>query len=79
MNFHGLKLLASCGSGAYGEVWYCEDISGKRMAVKIVSKKKIGEHWKREFRGIVNYRKITDENNSLLKIFHVSEDDECVS
>ena len=76
-SFHGLKLLEFCGSGAYGDVYYCEDISGKKMAVKIVSKKKIGEHWKREFRGIVNYRKITDENNSLLKIFHVSEDDEC--
>ena len=76
-SFQGLKLLEFCGSGAYGDVYYCEDISGKKMAVKIVSKKKIGEHWKREFRGIVNYRKITDENNSLLKIFHVSEDDEC--
>ena len=40
--FHGLKLLVNCGSGAFGEVWYCEDLSGRKLAVKILSKKKIG-------------------------------------
>ena len=39
--FHGLKLLAHCGGGAYGDVFYSEDISGRRMAVKIISKKKL--------------------------------------
>ena len=58
MNFHDLKLLASCGGGAYGEVWYCEDISGKRMALKIVSKKRLGNSWERELKGVINYRKI---------------------
>ena len=76
-NFHGLKLLAHCGGGAFGDVYYCEDPSGKRMALKIVSKKKIGDHWERELKGVKNYRKITEENNPLLKIFHVAEDENC--
>ena len=75
-NFHGLKLLISCGGGAYGDVYYCEDISGKKMAVKIVSKKKLGDSWERELRGVINYRKITENAPGLLQIFHVEEDDE---
>ena len=75
--FHGLKLLSACGGGAYGEVWYCEDISGRRMALKIVSKKKIGPHWERELRGVRNYCRITGNNAALLQIYHVEEDEEC--
>ncbi|MBQ8754100.1 MAG: protein kinase [Lentisphaeria bacterium] len=74
--FHGLRLLELCGSGAYGEVWYCEDISGRRMALKILSKKKLGSHWERELRGVRNYCRITEEHLSLLQIFHVEEDEE---
>ena len=74
--FHGLKLLTHCGGGAYGDVYYCEDISGKKMAVKIVSKKKLGDSWERELRGVINYRKITENAPGLLQIFHVEEDEE---
>lgn len=74
--FHGLKLLAHCGCGAYGDVFYCEDISGRRMAVKIVSKAKIGDSWSRELKGVINYRKITENSPELLQIFHVEEDEE---
>ena len=74
--FHGLKLLAHCGGGAFGDVYYCEDISGQRMAVKIVSKKKLGDSWARELKGVVNYRKITENASELLQIFHVGEDEE---
>ena len=73
--FHGLKLLELCGCGAYGEVWYCEDISGRRMALKIVSKKKLGPHWERELRGVINYRRLTENAPGLLQLFHVEEDD----
>ena len=45
--FHSLKHLSLCGGGAYGEVYYCEDISERRMAVKIVSKTKLGDSWER--------------------------------
>jgi len=74
--FHGLKLLAHCGCGAYGDVFYCEDISGRRMAVKIISKEKIGDSWSRELKGVINYRKITENSPELLQIFHVEEDEE---
>ena len=74
--FHGLKLLSRCGSGAYGDVYYCEDISGRKMAVKIVSKSKLGDAWERELRGVVNYRRITENASGLLQIYHVEEDDE---
>jgi len=73
--FHGLKLLTHCGCGAYGDVFYCEDISGRRMAVKIVSKAKIGDSWSRELKGVINYRKITENSPELLQIFHVEEDE----
>ena len=75
-SFHGLKLLAHCGGGAYGDVYYCEDPSGKRMALKIVSKKRLGDAWEKELNGVINYRKITENENPLLKIFHVAEDEE---
>ena len=58
-NYHGLKLLAYCGGGAFGEDFYCEDLTHKKMAVKILSKQKIGAHWKRELKGITNYRRLT--------------------
>lgn len=75
-HFHGLKLLTHCGGGAFGEVWYCEDISGRKLAVKILSKKKLGADWERELRGVINYRKITENTPDLLQIFHVEEDEE---
>ena len=74
--FHGLKLIARCGGGAYGEVYCCEDISERRMAVKIVSKTRLGDAWKRELRGVVNYRRITENSPNLLQIFHVAEDED---
>ena len=71
-----MKLLAHCGCGAYGDVWYCQDISGRKMAVKIVPKKKLGDSWSRELKGVINYRKITENSPELLQIFHVEEDEE---
>ena len=74
--FHGLKLLAHCGGGAFGDVYCCQDISGQKMAVKIISKKKLGDSWARELKGVINYRKITEGAPELLQIFHVEEDQE---
>ncbi|MBQ7693577.1 MAG: protein kinase [Lentisphaeria bacterium] len=76
-DFHGMKVLASCGRGGFGEVCYCEEISGRRVAVKIVSKNTLGGEWQRELQGVRNYSRITDEAPELLKIFHVEEDEEC--
>ena len=75
-SYHGLKLLAYCGGGAYGEVFYCEDLTHKKMAVKIISKQKIGLHWRRELKGITNYRKLTIDAPNLLRIYQVEEDEE---
>jgi len=52
--YHGLTLGAFCGGGAYGEVYVCKDISGRQLAVKIVSKIKLGDDWERELRGVSN-------------------------
>jgi serine/threonine protein kinase len=72
--YHGLTLGAFCGGGAYGEVYVCTDISGRQLAVKIVSKIKLGDDWERELRGVSNYRKITENAPNLLQIYHVEED-----
>ncbi|MBQ7693581.1 MAG: protein kinase [Lentisphaeria bacterium] len=76
-DFHGMKVLASCGRGGFGEVLYCEEISGRRVAVKIVSRNTLGGEWERELQGVRNYSRITDDAPELLKIFHVEEDEEC--
>ncbi len=74
--FYGIRLLKRCGSGAYGDVYYGEDASRRRIAVKIIDKVRLGDTWKRELKGVVNYRKITDDFPELLKIFYVGEDEE---
>ncbi len=76
-NFNGLKIVALCGGGAYGEVWYCEDPTGRRIALKIVSKLRLGNSWQRELQGVKNYLRITANSPNLLRIFHVAEDEDC--
>jgi serine/threonine protein kinase len=49
--FHGFTLLTHCGGGAFGDVWYCQDMSGKKLALKIISKKHLGDQLKRELKG----------------------------
>lgn len=74
--FHGYKILSFCGSGAYGDVYYCEDMSGKRMALKVISKLRFGNGWERELKGVRNLHKITSGTQKLLQIYHVDEDEE---
>ena len=74
--FHGIKLLTLCGGGAYGDVYYASDISGKKIAIKIISKKKLGHSWERELKGVINYRQATLAVPELLQIFHVAETDD---
>ena len=76
-SFHGLKLRELCGRGGFGEVWLCEDISGKRMALKVITKDESRSDWKREFKGMKKYRKITENAPALLQIFSVGEDEKC--
>lgn len=74
--FHDYILRDFCGCGAYGEVWQAEDISGRRLAIKIVSKKIYGSGWTREFNGIKNYCRLISSHPNLIQIMHVGEDDQ---
>lgn len=72
-HFHDYRLMAFCGRGAFGEVWLAEDISGKTLAIKIISKKLLPNDWQREFNGIKNYRKVIGYHPNLIQIYHVGE------
>ena len=74
--FHDYILRDFCGCGAYGEVWQAEDISGRRLAIKIVSKQIYGSGWTREFNGIKNYCRLISSHPNLIQIMHVGEDDQ---
>ena len=74
--FHDLTVVCHCGGGAYGDVYYCSDISGKSLSLKVISKLRVGAEWQRELKGITNYRKLSEETSGLLRIYHVGEDDE---
>ncbi len=74
--FEGLKILEHCGSGGFGTVYLCEDPSGKRFALKVISKDSLGNTWERELKGIRNYRKLSEDTPGLLKLYHVGENQE---
>lgn len=73
--YQGLTIICHCGGGAYGQVYYCSDISGKHLALKIISKLSFGANWARELNGITNYRKLSEDIPGLLRIYHVGEDE----
>lgn len=74
-NFHGCRLIQSCGSGAYGEVWMAEEkLTGKRIAIKIISKDDAGR-WRDELAGLRNYRQVISSHPNLLEIYHVEENE----
>ena len=75
MHLFGLQVLTRCGSGAYGDVYYCQDASGKRVALKVIPKGKVGSGWERELKGITNYRRLAEDSPLLPNIFHVGEDE----
>lgn len=75
-SFHTWKIIHHCGGGAFGEVYYCSDISGQHVAVKVIPKNRLGNYWERELTGVSSYREITGKTDGLLRIFHVSEDNE---
>ena len=72
--FQGLTILQHCGGGAFGEVYYCQDLTGQRLALKVCSKGvRNDKTWQRELKGLINYRKVSEDLPGLLKIFHVKE------
>ena len=74
--FHGLTPIKDCGKGGYGRVYYCQDISENKIALKILSKIELGKYWERELNGIKNYRKIAKKAPELLQIYHVEDDED---
>ena len=75
--FDGLEILGLCGGGAYGDVWLCRDKAQRKLALKVVWKKRIGGDWARELKGVTDYCAITATSPHLLRILHVGEDEEC--
>jgi len=71
--FHDFRLLEFCGRGTFGEVWRAVDISGKIIAIKIISKELLPNVWQREFNGIKNYRKVIGYHPNLIQIYHIGE------
>lgn len=73
---YNLTVVQYCGGGAFGEVYYCRDISGKYLALKVIPKSRIGADWERELKGITNYRRIAEDTPGLLHLYHVGDDDD---
>lgn len=74
--FDGITVIRCCGGGAYGEVYYCHDTSGKPLALKIISKMRLGSQWQRELKGITNYRKLAENTPGLLRLYNVNQNDD---
>jgi serine/threonine protein kinase len=74
--FHGLTILQHCGSGTFGDVYYCHDASHVNMVVKKIPKKRLGGAWRRELKGLRNYQKVAKKHSSLLQIYHAADDDD---
>ena len=72
--FHGLRIICRCGAGGFGEVFFVEDISCKKMALKVVPKSALGECYRRG-RGIEKdiemakywYRKAAEQGHKKAK------------
>ena len=76
-NIPNFDLVRRIGSGAYGEVWLARTLTGAYRAVKIVHKSTFEKDrpFEREFEGVRQYADITGEHESLIKLFHVGQDD----
>lgn len=68
-----IRILTFCGEGAFGDVFLAEDTIGRHVAVKIVNKRKLGNSWEREFRGIQHYCQQSVSHPNLISIFHVHD------
>ena len=63
------------GAGAYGKVWLARNAVNQWQAIKVVYRAKFGDDaspYEREFRGIQNYKSVSDQHPGLLRIDFVS-------
>lgn len=73
MRIGDYELMEAAGKGAYGEVWVASDLTGKKVALKLVSSQLIGKSWERERAGLTRYRRLAPVQVNLLPIFHIGE------
>lgn len=76
--FHGFTILQFCGRGGFGEVYLVQDITGRKLALKVISRQRNPENFEQEFSGLCNYRRVIENHPHLLQIFHVAQDDSCL-
>ncbi len=67
------RLIKRIGSGAYGEVWLAESVTGALRAVKIVWREdfELTKTFHREFQGIQQFEPISRGHPGLVHILHV--------
>lgn len=64
-------LLAECGKGAYGSVFFAENVLTKQqVALKTISQS--GHNYERELKGLCQYQSIC-RHSDLLQIYHVEK------
>lgn len=73
--FHGFTVQQFCGRGGFGEVYLVRDITGKQLALKIISRERGLENFEQEFTGLCNYRRIIENHPHLLQILYVAQDE----
>ncbi|WP_009961351.1 bifunctional serine/threonine-protein kinase/formylglycine-generating enzyme family protein [Verrucomicrobium spinosum] len=71
------KLIRRIGSGAYGEVWLAQAITGALRAVKIVWREdfEYEKTFRREFEGIQQFEPISRGHPGLVNVLHVGWND----
>jgi serine/threonine protein kinase len=76
--FPGYEVIGEpLGEGAYGKVWLVRNVLGQLQALKEIESSKFDDAgpFDREFRGITNYKPISNLHLSLLHIDHVNRND----
>ncbi|MBQ9337989.1 MAG: hypothetical protein IJS14_11910 [Lentisphaeria bacterium] len=73
-----MVLSVCCGRGSVGEVWLGTDRSGRRRAVRLVSKHQPGPVLEMERRAISLYRPVSALSSHLLRILDAGETPDCL-
>ena len=73
-----LMLSVCCGRGSVSEVWLGIDPSGRRRAVRIVSKRQPDSVLEMERRALSLYRPVSEYSSHLLRILEAGETPACL-